>query len=42
VALKEYELNGYTFLFDEKEAPEGAVPVKAATPANKGRKPATK
>lgn len=42
MALKEYELKGRIFLFEEGEAPDGAVLVKVATPVNKGRKPAAK
>lgn len=42
--LREYEWNGSTWQFDEKDAPEGARPVerKAAKPANKARRPANK
>ena len=52
MALKNYSWRGYTWRFEEKDAPADAVPVekaakpaadKAAKPAaNKTRKPATK
>lgn len=49
MALKEYELNGSTFQFDEDNVPVGAVPVsdaghqaKQAAPLNKQAKPANK
>jgi hypothetical protein len=40
MALKEYEWHGSTWLFDESDAPDGAVevkskPNKARTPRNK-------
>lgn len=37
MALKQYEWNGGTWQFEESEAPEGAVEVKAKKPANKTR-----
>ena len=42
MALKVYEYNGSTFQFDDSEAPEGAIEVKAAEPKNKSKAPANK
>ncbi len=52
MALKNYEWRGYTWQFEESEAPPDAVPVEKAAkpaadkaakaPANKARKPAAK
>ena len=49
MALKEYAWNGYTWQFEETEAPEGAIPLGARAPkaaraaSNKARRaPANK
>lgn len=42
MALKNYEYRGSTYQFDDSDVPEGAVEVKAATPANKSVKPENK
>lgn len=42
MALKNYEYNGGTWQFEDDEAPEGAVEVKAAKPANKSATPENK
>lgn len=42
MALKNYEYNGGTYQFDDSDVPDGAVEVKAASPANKSVKPENK
>jgi hypothetical protein len=42
MALKNYEYNGATYQFDDSDAPDGAVEVKAATPKNKSVTPEDK
>jgi hypothetical protein len=42
MALKNYEYNGGTYQFDDSDVPDGAVEVKAVTPANKSVKPENK
>lgn len=42
MALKNYEYRGGTWQFDDADVPDGAVEVKAATPANKSVQPLNK
>lgn len=42
MALKNYEYNGGTYQFDDSDAPDGAVEVKASTTANKSATPSNK
>lgn len=42
MALKNYEYNGATWQFEDSEAPDGAVEVKAEKTANKSATPENK
>lgn len=42
MALKEYELNGLTFQFEEDDAPKGAKPVEKPAQKTQAPKPVKK